>query len=144
MPFSYSNDAVSSSFPHPPTPPRRPPPQRDIASAAPVLAATMLVEIAVALLGKLSPQLPVMNLTVPFKTLTGFALLTGSLALWPRFVEARAIQRVRHGAYKLSRRITRQLCIRVQGDDVLHAGQRRRVADHQGKAAAVALPQQPI
>lgn len=57
--------------------------------AAPVLAATMLVEVAVSLLGKLSPQLPVMNLTVPLKTLTGFALLTGSLALWPRFIEAR-------------------------------------------------------
>ena len=57
--------------------------------AAPVLAATMLVEIAVALLGKLSPQLPVMNLTVPMKTLTGFVILTGSLALWPRFIEAR-------------------------------------------------------
>jgi flagellar biosynthetic protein FliR len=57
--------------------------------AAPVLAATMLVEVAVALLGKLSPQLPVMSLTVPLKTLTGLALLTGSLALWPRFIEAR-------------------------------------------------------
>jgi flagellar biosynthetic protein FliR len=57
--------------------------------AAPVLAATLLVEIAVSLLGKLSPQLPVMALTVPLKTLTGFALLTGSLALWPRFIEAR-------------------------------------------------------
>jgi flagellar biosynthetic protein FliR len=57
--------------------------------AAPVLAATMLVEIAVSLLGKLSPQLPVMNLTVPLKTLTGFALLSGSMALWPRFIEAR-------------------------------------------------------
>jgi flagellar biosynthetic protein FliR len=57
--------------------------------AAPVLAATLLVEVAVSLLGKLSPQLPVMSLTVPMKTLTGFALLTGSLALWPRFIEAR-------------------------------------------------------
>jgi flagellar biosynthetic protein FliR len=57
--------------------------------AAPVLAATMLVEVAVALMGKLSPQLPVMMLTVPFKTLTGFVLLAGSLALWPRFIEAR-------------------------------------------------------
>ena len=57
--------------------------------AAPVLAATLLVEVAVSLLGKLSPQLPVMSLTVPLKTLTGFALLTGSLALWPRFIEAR-------------------------------------------------------
>ena len=57
--------------------------------AAPVLAATMLLEIAVALMGKLSPQLPVMMLTVPLKTLTGFVILTGSLALWPRFIEAR-------------------------------------------------------
>jgi flagellar biosynthetic protein FliR len=57
--------------------------------AAPVLAATMLVEIAVALMGKLSPQLPVMMLTVPMKTLTGFVLLSASLALWPRFIEAR-------------------------------------------------------
>jgi flagellar biosynthetic protein FliR len=30
-----------------------------------------------------------MALTVPLKTLTGFALLIGSLALWPRFIEAR-------------------------------------------------------
>jgi flagellar biosynthetic protein FliR len=57
--------------------------------AAPVLAATLLVEVAVSLMGKLSPQLPVMSLTVPMKTLTGFALLAGSLALWPRFIEAR-------------------------------------------------------
>jgi flagellar biosynthetic protein FliR len=57
--------------------------------AAPVLAATLLVEVAISLLGKLSPQLPVMSLSVPVKTLTGFALLTGSLALWPRFIEAR-------------------------------------------------------
>jgi len=57
--------------------------------AAPVLAATLLVEVAISLLGKLSPQLPVMSLSVPMKTLTGFALLTGSLALWPRFIEAR-------------------------------------------------------
>jgi flagellar biosynthetic protein FliR len=57
--------------------------------AAPVLAATVLVEISVALLGKLSPQLPVISLTVPLKTLTGFVILIGSLALWPRFIEAR-------------------------------------------------------
>ncbi len=57
--------------------------------AAPILAATMLVEIAIALMGKLSPQLPVMSLTVPVKTLAGFVVLAGSLALWPRFIEAR-------------------------------------------------------
>ena len=57
--------------------------------AAPVLAATILIEVAVALVGRLSPQLPVMTLTVPLKTLTGFAILGGSMALWPRFIEAR-------------------------------------------------------
>jgi flagellar biosynthetic protein FliR len=57
--------------------------------AAPVLATTMLIEVAIALLGKLSPQLPVMSLSVPMKTMAGFAVLAGSLALWPRFIEAR-------------------------------------------------------
>jgi flagellar biosynthetic protein FliR len=28
-------------------------------------------------------------LTVPLKTLTGFVILASSLALWPRFIEAR-------------------------------------------------------
>jgi flagellar biosynthetic protein FliR len=56
---------------------------------APLLAATMLVEVSVALMGKLSPSLPVMNLTVPLKTITGFVVLMGSLAVWPRFIEAR-------------------------------------------------------
>ncbi len=57
--------------------------------AAPVLAATLLVEVSVAMLGKLSPQLPVISLTVPMKTLTGLVVLIGSLAVWPRFLEAR-------------------------------------------------------
>lgn len=57
--------------------------------AAPLLAATLLVDLAVALLGKLSPQLPVMMLTVPLKTLAGLVILSGALALWPRFIEAR-------------------------------------------------------
>jgi flagellar biosynthetic protein FliR len=57
--------------------------------AAPVLTATMLVEIAISLMGKLSPQLPVMNLTVPIKTIVGLLVLVGALALWPRFIEAR-------------------------------------------------------
>ena len=57
--------------------------------AAPVLAATLLVEMAVVLISRLSPSLPVTSLTVPLKTLTGFAMLAGALALWPRFFEAR-------------------------------------------------------
>ena len=57
--------------------------------AAPLLSATILIEIAVALLSKLSPQLPVTLLTVPLKTLIGLAILASSVALWPRFIEAR-------------------------------------------------------
>lgn len=57
--------------------------------AAPLLAATMLVETAIGLMGKLSPQMQTMSMSVPLKTMTGFAVLTGSLALWPRFIEAR-------------------------------------------------------
>ncbi|WP_446742356.1 flagellar biosynthetic protein FliR [Silvibacterium acidisoli] len=57
--------------------------------SAPVLAATMLVEASVAMLGRLSPQLPVMIISVPAKTLLGYIVLIGSLALWPRFLEGR-------------------------------------------------------
>ncbi len=56
--------------------------------AAPALAATMLVEVAVAMVSKMSPQLPVMAITVPLKTITGYVILLGSLALWPRFIES--------------------------------------------------------
>ena len=57
--------------------------------AAPALAATLLIEVAIALMGKLSPQLPVLAITVPAKTIAGYVVLIGSLALWPRFIEAR-------------------------------------------------------
>lgn len=56
--------------------------------SAPVMAATLMAELAVALAGKLSPQLPVMAITVPLKTLLGFGVLIGTLALWPHWIEA--------------------------------------------------------
>jgi len=57
--------------------------------AAPVLSATLLAEMAVALAGKLAPQLPVMAIDIPVKTLLGYGVLIGSLALWPHWIEAR-------------------------------------------------------
>lgn len=57
--------------------------------AAPVMAATLVAEMVVALAGKLAPALPVMAVTVPVKTMLGYAVLIGSLALWPRWIEAR-------------------------------------------------------
>jgi flagellar biosynthetic protein FliR len=57
--------------------------------AAPVMAATLLVEVIASVLGRLSPQLPVMMIAVPAKTMLGYVVLIGSLALWPRFIESR-------------------------------------------------------
>jgi flagellar biosynthetic protein FliR len=56
--------------------------------AAPVIAAAMTVEIVVSLVGRLSPQLPVMVISVPLKTLMSYAVLIGSLAVWPRWIES--------------------------------------------------------
>jgi flagellar biosynthetic protein FliR len=55
--------------------------------AAPVMAAALTVEIAVSLLGKMSPQLPVMVVSVPLKTLMSYAVLIGALAVWPAWIE---------------------------------------------------------
>jgi flagellar biosynthetic protein FliR len=57
--------------------------------AAPVIAATLLVEVGIALMSRVSPQLPVLALTIPAKTVLGYVVLVGSLALWPAFFEAR-------------------------------------------------------
>lgn len=57
--------------------------------AAPVISATMLVEIGIALMARVSPQLPVLAMTVPAKTVLGYVTLLGSLALWPAFFESR-------------------------------------------------------
>jgi flagellar biosynthesis protein FliR len=46
-------------------------------------------EIGIALMSRVSPQLPVLALTVPAKTVLGYVVLIGSLALWPAFLEAR-------------------------------------------------------
>jgi flagellar biosynthesis protein FliR len=55
--------------------------------AAPVIAAALTVEIVVALVGRMSPQLPVMVISIPLKTLMSYAVLIGSLAVWPAWIE---------------------------------------------------------
>lgn len=56
--------------------------------ASPVLAAALVVEITVALMGRISPQLPSTIMAVPLKTLVSYGILIGSLALWPSFLES--------------------------------------------------------
>ncbi len=55
--------------------------------AAPVLAAALTVEITVALIGRLSPQLPVLVLSIPLKTMVSYVVLIASLAAWPGWME---------------------------------------------------------
>jgi flagellar biosynthetic protein FliR len=55
--------------------------------AAPVIAAALTVEIVVALVGRMSPQLPVMVVSIPLKTLMSYAVLIGCLAVWPAWIE---------------------------------------------------------
>jgi flagellar biosynthesis protein FliR len=57
--------------------------------AAPVVVATMLVDITLGFLAKASPQIPVLFLGLPIKTLLSLAVLAGTLMLWPGFLERR-------------------------------------------------------
>ncbi len=55
--------------------------------AAPVLAATMIVEVTIGLIGRISPQLPVMFISIPLKSIVAYVVLIGSLAIWPGYIE---------------------------------------------------------
>jgi flagellar biosynthetic protein FliR len=55
--------------------------------AAPVMAAALTVEVTIALVGRLSPQLPAMVVSIPLKSIASYAVLIGSLALWPGWIE---------------------------------------------------------
>jgi len=37
--------------------------------------------------GRMSPQLPVMIVSIPLKTLVSYGVLIGSLAVWPAWIE---------------------------------------------------------
>ncbi len=51
--------------------------------AAPVLSATLLADVVLGLLGKASPQLPVMLLGPAIKSLLGISVLIATLKYWP-------------------------------------------------------------
>jgi flagellar biosynthesis protein FliR len=57
--------------------------------AAPVLAATMMIDLVLGFLSKASPQLPVLLFGIPVKNLAGYALLMGAFTLWPGILERR-------------------------------------------------------
>jgi len=57
--------------------------------AAPVVIVTFLADIALGFLSKASPQMPILFLGLPVKTLLSLAVLAGALWLWPEIFEAR-------------------------------------------------------
>ena len=55
--------------------------------AAPVMAAALAVEVTIALVAHLSPQLPSIVVSIPLKTLASYVVLIASLAVWPGWIE---------------------------------------------------------
>jgi flagellar biosynthesis protein FliR len=55
--------------------------------AAPVMAAALAVEVTVALVARLSPQLPSLVISIPAKTMVSYVVLIASLAVWPGWIE---------------------------------------------------------
>jgi flagellar biosynthetic protein FliR len=55
--------------------------------AAPVLAATLAADIALGMLSKASPQLPLMLMGPSLKSLLGLVVLSASLCYWPSLFE---------------------------------------------------------
>lgn len=59
--------------------------------AAPVVAAALLTEVAIGLVGRLAPALPAQIASVPVKTLISYAVLIAALAVWPSWIEHRFV-----------------------------------------------------
>ncbi len=55
--------------------------------AAPVLSATLIADIALGLMGKASPQLPLMLLGPAVKSVLGLGILMAALKYWPQLFE---------------------------------------------------------
>ena len=56
--------------------------------AAPVLAATLVADVVIGLLGKASPQMPLILLGPAVKSLLGAAVLMGAVRHWPDLLES--------------------------------------------------------
>lgn len=56
--------------------------------AAPIVLATMVVDLSLTFLSKVSPQVPVMLVGVSVKLLLGLAILITALGYWPGFFES--------------------------------------------------------
>ena len=55
--------------------------------AAPVLAATLLIDLALGLVARVAPQVPVLFLGMSVKSLVGMGMLLGAVGYWPKLFE---------------------------------------------------------
>jgi flagellar biosynthesis protein FliR len=55
--------------------------------AAPVVVATLLIDVTLGFLAKSSPQIPILFLGLSIKTVVALTVLSGTLILWPRIFE---------------------------------------------------------
>jgi flagellar biosynthesis protein FliR len=62
--------------------------------AAPILLVTLMIDIVISFLSKASPQLPAMLLGIPVKTMSGYVLLIGAIALWPGILGRRFLMEI--------------------------------------------------
>lgn len=52
--------------------------------AAPIVAATVLIDVVFGLIGRIAPQVPVLFLGISVKSTVGLVILSSSLVLWPK------------------------------------------------------------
>jgi flagellar biosynthetic protein FliR len=57
--------------------------------AAPVVVATLVVDVGLAFLAKASPQMPILFIGLSLKTLVSLLVLGGALLTWPKIFETR-------------------------------------------------------
>jgi flagellar biosynthetic protein FliR len=55
--------------------------------AAPVLAATLLIDLTLGLIARVAPQVPVLFLGMSVKSLVGMGVLIGAVGYWPKLFE---------------------------------------------------------
>ncbi len=65
--------------------------------AAPVMLVTILTDVSLGLLGKVSPQLPVLWIGVSLKSVVGLLVLASSLVVWPGVLEGQFGRALRLG-----------------------------------------------
>ena len=68
--------------------------------AAPVIAATLLMDLALGLIAKVAPQVPVLFLGMSIKSLVGMGILIGAVGYWPKLFE-----RYFEGAFRVTERL---------------------------------------